>query len=116
MVARFGDRFQNGFQGFFVRAQIGREATLITHRGAQATAFKYRLQAMENFSPGAQGFRERIKTDREHHELLHVDVVIGVSAAVDDVHHRHRQRHLAAIGQILPERLAFGGSGGMRGS
>jgi hypothetical protein len=29
--------------------------------------------------------------DRHDHEFLNVDRVVGMFAAVDDVHHRHRQ-------------------------
>src|SRR6185369_11787337 len=40
------------------------------------------------------------------HELLNVDVVVGVGAAVDDVH--HRQRQLAGVGSadIFIQRLS----------
>ena len=35
--------------------------------------------------------RERRRADRHDHELLEVDRVVGVRAAVEHVHHRHRQ-------------------------
>jgi hypothetical protein len=35
--------------------------------------------------------RHALGADRQDHEFLHVDGVIGVGAAIDDVHHRHRQ-------------------------
>ena len=34
-------------------------------------------------------------------------------AAIDDVHHRHRQGHVAAVGQVLPQRLLLRGGHGM---
>ena len=39
----------------------------------------------------AQRLAEARRADRHDHELLEVDGVVGVHAAVDDVHHRHRQ-------------------------
>src|SRR5688572_32211287 len=47
---------------------------------------------MKNFSSDSQRLTERGGSDWNNHELLKVDVVIGVRAAIDDVHHRHRQR------------------------
>ena len=38
---------------------------------------------------------ERARADRHHHELLEVDAAVGVRAAVEDVHHRHRQHGAA---------------------
>ena len=48
------------------------------------------LQGVEHFSAHADGFGERRGADRHDHELLNVDWVVRVRAAVDDVHHRHR--------------------------
>ncbi|MNI16248.1 hypothetical protein D3C73_695750 [compost metagenome] len=47
---------------------------------------------VENLGAHAQTFRERLGANRLNHEFLDVDVVIGVLAAVDDVHHRNRHR------------------------
>ena len=51
--------------------------------------------------------REARRADRDDHELLEVDRVVGVGAAVEHVHHRHRQdpRRLAA--EVAPQRLAL---------
>ena len=38
-----------------------------------------------------QRLREGSGADRHEHELLEVDVVVGVGPAVDDVHHRDRE-------------------------
>ena len=47
-------------------------------------------------APGAQRFGEGRAAERHDHELLEVDAAVGVGAAVQDVHHRHRQ-HRAAV-------------------
>ena len=67
---------------------------------------------MKHFGTVAQRFAEARCTDRNHHEFLHVDVVVGVLAAVDDVHHRHRQGHRRSAAEIAIQRQAglLGGS------
>jgi hypothetical protein len=50
------------------------------------------LRCVEHFSAHAQCFLEARSAHRHHHEFLHVDVVVGVAAAVEDVHHRDRKR------------------------
>ena len=66
---------------------------------------------MKNFGAGTQSFTERIETDRQHHELLHVDVrvlrqpdeVIGREEALaapltrDLAIERPAVRHLARV-------------------
>ena len=91
LVAGLADRFEDGFQRFLVRTQVRREAAFVADRRAQAAALQHRLQRVEDLGAGAQRFGERIEADRQHHEFLQVDVVVGMRAAVDDVHHRHRQ-------------------------
>ena len=67
---------------------------------------------MEGFGTIAQGFPEGGGTQRDDHEFLQVEVVVGVGAAVDDVHHRHGQRHLARATEVAIQRQAgFLGSG-----
>ena len=43
-------------------------------------------------TPTRRPFAEAGRADRHDHELLEVDVRVGVRAAVEDVHHRHRQQ------------------------
>ena len=46
---------------------------------------------MKNLRAQAQCFAETFSADRHNHELLKIDVVVGMRATIDDVHHRHRQ-------------------------
>ena len=64
---------------------------------------------MEDFRPGAQRFRERSGADRHDHEFLEIDRIVGVDAAIDDVHHRHRQEPRRGAADIAIERQAIGG-------
>ena len=92
LVAGLADGLEDGLERFLVAAQVGRETALVADRGAEAAALEHALERVEDFGAGAQRFGERVEADRQHHELLHVDIVVGMRAAVDDVHHRHRQR------------------------
>jgi hypothetical protein len=35
---------------------------------------------------------EKSSPDRHHHEFLEIDRIVGMGAAVQDIHHRHRQQ------------------------
>jgi hypothetical protein len=50
--------------------------------------------------------------DRHHHEFLEVDGIVGMRAAIDDIHHRHRQDARARATDIAEQRQARG----LRGS
>jgi hypothetical protein len=50
----------------------------------------------------------------QHHEFLHVDVVVGMCAAVDDVHHRHRQAPEPITGKMRPQRQLLRGGDRVR--
>ena len=49
------------------------------------------LERVEHLDAHAEAFGKGVGADRHDHELLRVDVVRRVRAAVEDVHHRHRQ-------------------------
>ena len=46
---------------------------------------------MKDLGPAPQRFAEGRRADRHDHEFLEIDAIVGVRAAIDDVHHRHRQ-------------------------
>ena len=53
--------------------------------------FKTPFKVWNTSTPQRSAIAEALRAYRHHHELLKVDVVIGVRSAVEDVHHRHRQ-------------------------
>ena len=59
---------------------------------------------MEHLGAAAQRLAERRRADRHDHELLQVEVVVGVRAAVDHVHQRHRQLHRARAAEVAVQR------------
>ena len=73
------------------RADVRREAALVADIGRVAGIVQRLLQRHEHLGPDAHGVGDRTGADRHDHEFLDVDRVVGVLAAIDDVHHRHRQ-------------------------
>ena len=87
-------RAGNPLEGRRVRGQVRGEAALVAHGGGQPFFPQHGLQRVENLDAAAQGLAEARRADRQHHELLDVDVVVGVRPAVEDVHHRDGEPHL----------------------
>ena len=52
--------------------------------------FRMRRSAWKTSAPARRPSRKVGEAERQHHELLDVDGGVGVSAAVQDVHHRYR--------------------------
>ena len=113
-VTRLADGLEDHLDGFLVGAQVRREAALVAHRGGQAPTLQHALQRVEDLGAAAQRLGEAGDADRQHHELLHVDIVVGMRPAIDDVHHRHRQQRRAVAGHQLPQPLPAAGRQRMR--
>src|SRR5690606_5302416 len=116
LVTGIGNRFGNGTQSIFVGGQVRCETALVTYRGAQTARLQYRLEMMEDLGAHAQRISECLGAYRLDHELLDIDVIVGVLTTVDDIHHRHRHAVLAGcavqIGNVCIQRHALGlGSG-----
>ena len=107
LVAGLRDGFEHALDGFLVRLQIGREAALVAHRGRVALLAEHLLQRVEDFDAHAQRFAEARRAEGRDHEFLQVDRVVGMRAAVDDVHHRHGQGAGADAAQVAIERSAL---------
>ena len=59
---------------------------------------------MKDLAAAADGVGKALDAQRHDHELLHVHGVVGVRAAVDDVHHRRRQQPGADPAQVAEQR------------
>ena len=79
-------------QRLFVAPRFGSEAAFVADAGSQAAILQDLLERVVDLGAHAQTLGERGRAYRHDHELLQVDVVVRVHAAVEDVHHRHRQR------------------------
>ena len=69
---------------------------------------------MEHLGALLQRMTEALGADRQDHELLDIETVVGMRAAVDEIHHRHRHHRLATPREITPQRLIGILSSGMR--
>src|SRR5690606_25316364 len=107
----FGDHFQRFGVGFQVRS----ETTFVTNCSVVALGLQHFGQVVEHFGTHANGFFQGLGANRLDHELLDIDVVVGVLTTVDDVHHGQRHgvdtRGAVQLGDVGVQRHAFGSSG-----
>ncbi len=93
-------------------SRLGREAALVAEAGGQALLLQHRLERVVDLGARAQRLAEGRRADRRDHELLDVDVGVGVRAAVEDVHHRHRQQVGVGAADVAEQRQVGGLGGG----
>ena len=73
------------------RGQVGREAAFVADVGVEPGLLELALERLEHFRTPAHRLAQARRAERHDHEFLEVDRIVGVHAAVDDVHHRRRQ-------------------------
>ena len=88
LIARLLNRLHNHYKCFFIGFEVRRKSAFITNGGVVAFAFEDGLEGMKNLRGHAQSFLEVLRADGHDHEFLNIDIVVGVLAAVNDVHHR----------------------------
>ncbi len=96
------------------RLEIGREASLVADAGGHAEFVDDRPETVKHFRTDPKRLRERLRSCRNHHELLEVEPVLRVRAAIDHVHERHRKRASRVASEPAVERLSGRGCGGPR--
>ena len=108
LLDRLHDEIERDRCAFEIRC----EAALVAHIGAMTGSREFLLERVEDFSAHADRFSHRIGADRHDHEFLEIDRIVGMRAAIDDVHHRHRQHTRIGAAHIAVEREArrHGGS------
>ena len=94
---------------FDIRFHGWREAAFVADCGVVAALLEHAFQSVEDLDAPAQRFGERFRADGHDHEFLEVHVVVGVGAAVEDVHHRRGQNIGAGAAEIAIERQAESG-------
>ncbi len=62
---------------------------------------------MEHLRAHLQAGREALGAAGDDHELLEVDLVVRMGAAVEHVHHRHRQQRGGRAAEVAPQRLTL---------
>ena len=95
------------------RGEIRGEAALVADGRAEVALVQHLLEVVEHLGPHAQGLAEGLGALGDDHELLEVDGVVGVLAAVDDVHQRHGQVAGVGAAEVAVERQADGVGGGL---
>ena len=90
------DRFEHDVERLAIGFQVRREAAFVADAGRMAGLLQDAAERVKDLGAGAQSLGKGRRADRHHHELLKVHAAVGVRAAVQDVHHRHRQ-HVAAV-------------------
>ena len=79
------------------------EAALVADARREPLALQDSLQRVEDLGPGAERVAKRPEARGHEHELLDVERVVGVRAAVHDVHHRDGERHGAGAAEVAEE-------------
>ncbi len=77
--------------------------------------FEHGLEVVEDLGAAAEGLGEALGPEGDDHELLDVDVVVGVRAAVEDVHQGDGQDPGVDAAEVAVERQARGDGGGLGG-
>ena len=108
LVAGLLHGLQDHLDGVFVAGQVRREAALVAHGGGQTPAGQDLLERVEHLHAHAQTVAVAAGAHRHDHELLQVHVVVGVLAAVEDVHHRHRKHVRVGSAQVAVQGKAEG--------
>ena len=81
-----------------------RKAALIAHCGRHTLAVDDFLERVEHLGTVAQRFTKARRAHRDDHELLQIEVVVGVRAAIDHVHQGHRHLHGARAAKVAVKR------------
>ena len=96
-----------------VEARLGAKPPSSPTVGVVACALQRVLQRVEHFGAHAHRLGEARRADRHDHEFLEVDRIVGMHAAIDDVHHRHGQQRRLRPADIAIERHALRGGLGL---
>ncbi len=107
-LGRLEDRLDRGL----ARLEVGREAALVADPGREPAFAQDALELVVDLDADPQALGEARGAHGHDHELLQVDRVGGVGAAVDHVQHRHGERRRLLAAEMAVERLA--GLGGSR--
>ena len=103
LVASSLDGLADEVEGGGIAGQVRGEAALVTQTGGQALVLEDLLECVVDGSAHAVGLTEGVRTDRGDHELLDVDVGVGVGSTVEDVHHGNGQDVGIRSTQVLVE-------------
>ena len=108
LVAGLLDRLHDEAERVVGRFQVRRKAAFVAHIGVVAGVLERRPSASGKSRRPCAAPRRNSGAHRHDHEFLEIDRVVGMHAAIDDVHHRHRQEPRRGAADIAIERQAVG--------
>ena len=86
--------------------KVGGKAALVAHAAAQAGLVQHALEGVVYLGAPTQALGKTRGAHRHDHELLEVNVIVGMHAAVEDVHHGRGQQMGVDAAQVLVQRQA----------
>ena len=106
---------QNQFQGLFLIFQLGGKAALISHAAGQARFLQQGAQPVGDPHTALQPIGKGGTAQRDDHKFLDIDIIGGVAAAIQNIHHGAGQSGPPPrkAGEVLPQRQAAGSRGGV---
>jgi len=102
------DGLQYHGDGVFVRRQAGGIAALVAHGRGEAALVEELAERVEGLCRPTQRLGEGRRAERRDHEFLEIGRVLGVLAAVQDVHQRHGQ-DVGVVAKVPIQRLTLCG-------
>ena len=96
--------FHYTFQSIFGTFQCRSKASFVTDSSTETSFVQHFFQRMEHFGAVSQSLFERWSSNRTYHKLLKSNGSVRVRTAVNDIHHRYRQRHWPSTTQITIQR------------
>ena len=107
LVAGFFDGLHNIFERGIRGSQRWGKAPLITYAGGKPVIAQKPLQRVKNLSAHANAIRQCVSGNRHNHELLNIYRIVGMRAAIHNIHHRHRQYMCRNATNIAPKRCVL---------
>ena len=104
LVAGLADGLDDHLERRGVALQVGREAAFVADVCGQLLRLEHLFEVVKDLAAATDRLGKALEAQRHDHELLHVHGVVGVLAAVDDVHHRGGQHPGADAAEIAEQR------------
>ena len=95
------DRFYNKGKRLFIVGKPGGKSSLISHRGHIAAFLKKFFQCMKYRGTPLETAVKRFRSHRHDHKFLDRERTIRMLTAIDNVHHRNRQRPAICTAKVL---------------
>src|SRR5439155_18052206 len=105
-VSSLVDCTQNQVQRVGAGSEIGSEAAFVADSCGEFLIVQNLLQMMKGLHAGSKSIGECVEPRWDDHELLDVQSIVGMGAAVDHVHHRHGEGAGARTAEVQKERQA----------